>query len=184
MFTIEAVFQVSTIFKVGLHRLSFTHLFWIWTIQTKGTTYVCRRCNIPDYKYDDSAGEQCKSQLIWSPSVLELLFEFRLHLQLSSVIFSIWLSEFWFETFRSIQIWIISTFYALFYCQSINFSLDLSFSFVFWIYSGNCTCLVGEEWCHHLSPVSHNRCHYLNLVSKERFCLKITYQQLHLHGAR
>ena len=33
------------------------HLFWIWTIQTKGTTSVRRRWNIPAYKSGDSAGE-------------------------------------------------------------------------------------------------------------------------------
>ena len=48
-FTIEAVFQVSTTSREGLHLLSFTHLFWIWTIQTRGTTFVLRRWNIPAY---------------------------------------------------------------------------------------------------------------------------------------
>ena len=47
-FTIKAVFHVSTVFMEGLHPLSFTHLFWIWTIQTRGTTFVHKRCNIPD----------------------------------------------------------------------------------------------------------------------------------------
>ena len=52
-FTIEAAFQVSTTFREGLHPFSFTHLFWIWTIQTRGTTFVRRRCNIPDWKLED-----------------------------------------------------------------------------------------------------------------------------------
>ena len=56
-FTIEAAFQVSTTSREGLHPLSFTHLFWIWTIQTRGTSSVHRRWNIPTYKSGDLAGE-------------------------------------------------------------------------------------------------------------------------------
>ena len=67
-------------------------------------------------------------QLIWYSLVLGLLSESKLHLQLSSVRSAIWLSEFWFETFRSIQIWTISTLYALFYVNSSIFALIGSIS--------------------------------------------------------
>ena len=59
-FMIKVVFQVFTTFREGLHPLSFTHLFWIWTIQTRGIDSVHRGCNIPDYKYGESIGEQNK----------------------------------------------------------------------------------------------------------------------------
>ena len=94
----------------GLHPLSFTHFFWIWPIQTRGTASVHRRCNIPDYKSVDSAWEQCISQVIWSSSVLELLSKSRLHLQLYLVRSAIRLSEFWFETFRSKLFWLFMLF--------------------------------------------------------------------------
>ena len=124
-FIIKEIFQVSTPFREGLHHLSFTHLFWIWTIQTTGTPSIHRRCNIPDKKSGDSTGEQCKYQLIWSSSVLELLSKSRLHLQLSSVRYAIWLSEFWFETFISRLFWLFMLF----------FTLNLSFFTLMWYFS-------------------------------------------------
>ena len=136
-------------------------------------------------------GNRYMYQLFWSSLVLQLLSESMLLLQLSSVISAIWLSQFGFETSKSVQIWIISTFYALFLYsiyQPLPWSgLFLTWSiilFVFCIFTKNRTCYVGKEWCYHLSIVSNTRCHHLNLVSKERFYLKTVCQQLHLRGAR
>ena len=70
-------------------------------------------------------------QLLWSSSILELLSESRLHLQFSLVRFAIWLSEFWFETFGSVHIWIILTFNALF-LLSIHQFFPWSDQFLTW----------------------------------------------------
>ena len=35
---------------------------------------------------------------------------------------------------------------------------------MFWIYSGNRSCVVGNKWCHRLNPVSSTRCHRLSFV--------------------
>ena len=63
----------------------------------------------------------------------------------------------------------------LFYSQSINFYLDLiffwldlSFSFVFWIYTGNFSCAIGEKQCHFLNLFSSTRCHRLSLVGEKQ----------------
>ena len=76
--------------------------------------------------------------LFWSSSVLQLLSESRLLLQLSSVRSTIWLSPFKFETSRSIQIWAISIFMLCFHTQFssvylylVFFWLDPSFSLCF-----------------------------------------------------
>ena len=42
----------------------------------------------------------------------------------------------------------------------------ITWSFVlllFWIYSGNHTCVVGNKQCHHLNSVIHKRCHHPSL---------------------
>ena len=64
-------------------------------------------------------GNEYMYQLIWSSSVLQLLSKSRLLLQLSSVRSAIWLNEFGFETAGTVQIWIISTFYALFFILNL-----------------------------------------------------------------
>ena len=69
-----------------------THLFWIWTIHTRGTTSIPRRSNIPDNKYGDSTGEY-KLQFIWSSSVFKHLSESKLQYSIFLVGSTIWLSE-------------------------------------------------------------------------------------------
>ena len=153
---------------------------------------VYRRWNIPANKYGDSAGEWSCVSIILIFLILQLLYESKLcFLQLSLVRSTFWLALFGFEIFRSVQIWVISVFYALFPYSIQQYlpwsSLFLTWFLVlllFWVISGNRTCSVGKERCHYLTLVSQKRCHRLNLVSKERFYLKTACQQLHLHGAR
>ena len=56
----KVVFWAFTTFREGIHPFFFTHLFWIWTIQTRETTSICRRCNIPDNKSGESMRDQSK----------------------------------------------------------------------------------------------------------------------------
>ena len=81
----------------------------------------------------------------------------------------------WWILVWNFQIWIILTFYALFYSQSISlyldlvfFWIDLSFSFMFWIYIGNRAYAVCKKWCHRLNLVSSTRCHHLSPIREKR----------------
>ena len=125
-FTVEATFHVSTTSREGLHPLSFicsgSEPFRPeeQLLSTEGEIFLLTNMTT-------LLGNRYMYQLIWSSSVLQLLSESRLHLELSLVRSTIWLSELWFETSRSVYIGIILTSYALFYSQSISFYPDLVF---------------------------------------------------------
>ena len=100
---------------------------------------------------------------------LQLLSESRLcFLQLFSVISTFWLALFGFETSRSVQVWVILVFYALFpYSIQQYFprsSLFLTSSIVLLMFSsstGNRAYAVYEKRCHQLNKVDSTRCHRL-----------------------
>ena len=152
---------------------------------------VCRRWNIPANKSGYSVGEWSCVLVILIFLTLQLLSESRLLLQISSVKSTLWLTPFGFETSRSVQIWVISVFYALFpYSIQQYFpwsSLFLTGSFVllvFWSSTGNHAYAMYKEQCHHLNRVSSMRCHCMYPVGEKR-CWDRTALSMHEErGAR
>ena len=108
------VFQISTTSSESLQPLS--------SICSRSKPFrpvehlaVCRRWNNRANKSGDSPGEWSCVSIILIFLCLQILSESRLRfLQIFSVRSTFWLALFGFEISRSVQIWVISVFYALF----------------------------------------------------------------------
>ena len=132
---------------------------------------VCRRWNIPANKSGDSTGK-------WIYVSIDLIFLSSSTLvriqDPSPTLFSqicyltqwiwVWNCQIYLDLNHFDLLCYV--FYSIYQPWSWS-HLFLTWSFillVFWIYSGNHTCAVGNKQCHHMNPVSHKWCHRLSAV--------------------
>ena len=153
----------------------FIHLFWIWTIQTRGTASVHKRCDIPHKKFGDSTREEL--QQIGSSLAFKHLSESKLQLLIISVRSTIWPSWVlsWYHQISSDLsypdlLFSLLLLIYLFWCWFAKFWLCFFAPILFWTHVGNCACAVSKKRCHRLCIVSKKRCAHLRVVSR-KWCL-------------